>query len=636
MATLSAFHGIELGRKSLNAHQTALSVVGHNLSNLNTEGYSRQIIDLETWIPLYPPDLTREATAGQIGTGVVPQSIRRVRDAFIDSRITFENGGLGFWKARHNFLHQIEMIYNEPNTPNLRTAIEKFWEAWQKVAMDPTERAARRELLQRAELLTSTVRHTFNSLYDLRKNAELLLHDRINEINHIAEEIAKLNAQIRKSEALGDNPNDLYDRRDLLVEKLSKLVDVKVHRDGKEFIVYIGSDHLVQGEHYERLALVENRQNEGFSDVVWEKDGRRVKIEGGEVLGLITARDVDIFTEIQRIDALASNLMDLTNEIHRSGFGLNGRTGVDFFTWHNLSPYANGDYDFNGDGILESTAVFKVSGTQKLSPETVVNYSGTINFGPATFNGPNIMIQYNAGDMVKDIIKRINESGAGVVAYLNHRGEFTIKAKVPQDRRFEPFVIRHIEDSGNFLVGIAGILRASGPAGAYDWQNVGQINQFQAGAERISLTPQRHPASWIQVNPILHLDPDNIAAAGGRDANGDGIPDYTLGPGDNSNALLIAGLKHKDVMIDSHSNFEMFFKAMVGDVGTKAEASAVSIKKQELVLQNLKNLREEKSGVNIDEEVSKLLMYQHAYNAAARFITYMDRLLDTIINRMGV
>ena len=111
----STFHGIEMGKRSLITHTQALNVTGHNLNNLNTEGYSRQKINLEAFEPIFRPDLTREDRAGQLGQGVITANIIRVRDILVDNRLIFEKGNLGFYEVRDKYIHQMELVYAEPS-----------------------------------------------------------------------------------------------------------------------------------------------------------------------------------------------------------------------------------------------------------------------------------------------------------------------------------------------------------------------------------------------------------------------------------------------------------------------------------------------------------------------------------------
>jgi flagellar hook-associated protein 1 len=629
---LSTFSGIEIGKKGLMANNMGLETTGHNLSNVDTEGYSRQKVNLTSFMPIFDPSANRVETPGQIGTGVVVEDIERVRDQAIDDRINYEKGGLGFWEMKQQFLHQIEMVHNEPGKPNLRTVMDDYWESWQKVVADPTEKASRLELVQRSKTMTDTFNHTFNSLYDLQKNADGLVDQRITEINQMAAEIANLNVQIVKSETMGDKPNDLYDKRDLLVDKLSKYVDVRVERNNKhELIVYIGTENLVQGNKVNQIKAVGNPNREGFIEALWE-DGRQVKLGGGELAGLISARDVDIQNAIEQTDSLAANIVDSTNEVHRDGYGLNLATGNNFFKDLPITPYANGDYDFNNTGIPNGTALFKVSGVEKLNENTVIGSAGVLNFGATTANGQAVTIAYNANDKIKDIVDRVNQSDAGVNAYLNHRGQLSFKSKF--DGNGPVFSIRHIEDSGNLLVGIAGMLQTTGQAGAFDYKNVGDIVKFNVPSFNVSLTPEKHPSAWMQLDDKIAANTDNIAAASGVDTTGDGKPDRVSGLADNRNALAIAELRHKKVMVESQATFQEYTKAIIGDIGTRSETAKTNMDKNNAVVESLVNLRKEISGVNVDEELTKMLMFQHGYNASARLVSTVDRMLETLI-RMG-
>lgn len=631
---LSTFHGIETGKKGLMSNNMGIQTTGHNLANIETEGYSRQKVNLSTTIPIYEPSASRVEIPGQIGTGVQVEDIQRVRDQAIDDRIIYEKGGLGYWETKQKFLHQLEMIFNEPDKPNLRTVLDDYWESWQKVASDPTEKASRLELIQRAELLAKTMNHTFNSVYDLRKNVDLLVEQKIDEINNIAKEIATLNIQIVKSEAMGDKPNDLYDKRDLLIDRLSKIVDIRVERNNKhEVIVYVGTENLIQGGKAHEVRKVGNPENDGLIDAIWD-DGRKVKLGMGELAGLISVRDDDLRKALQNLNSIATNITDATNEIHRDGFGLNLSTNNNFFKEIPLSPYANGDYDFNNDGIVDGVAIFRVSGKESIDENTLIGSAGFLNFGPSVAGGEDIVIEYKPTDRVKDIIERINQSDAGVTAYINHKGQFSLKAKASDDKRLPSFVIRHIEDSGNFLVGITGILTNSGPGGAFDYKTPGNITKLAVPAHNIALSFQKNPAAWFSLDEKIKANPENIAAASGIDSKGDGDIDRVNGLGDNRNALLIAELRHKRIMIEDRSTVNDFVKAMIGDFGTRSENAIVNMEKNKGVVDSLENLRKQISGVNVDEELSKMIMYQHGYNASARIITVIDRMIETII-RMG-
>ena len=138
----STFTGIEIGKRSLNAHNQGLITIGHNLANASTEGYSRQRVELGTMEPLYAPELNREETPGQIGQGVVIERIERVRDGLLEGRIVSESGLEGYWGSRDKYVLMLEQVHNEPSDSSVRTMMDRFWDSWQELSLRPSDAAA--------------------------------------------------------------------------------------------------------------------------------------------------------------------------------------------------------------------------------------------------------------------------------------------------------------------------------------------------------------------------------------------------------------------------------------------------------------------------------------------------------------
>ena len=129
----STFSGIELGKRSIMAQTDAITTAGHNISNANTEGYSRQRVQIKEFDPLYRPDMTRAERPGQIGQGVDVQSITRVRDELLDKRIVAQENQETYWETRSDYYTMLEQIYNEPDDISVRYNMDKFWESWQDI-----------------------------------------------------------------------------------------------------------------------------------------------------------------------------------------------------------------------------------------------------------------------------------------------------------------------------------------------------------------------------------------------------------------------------------------------------------------------------------------------------------------------
>jgi flagellar hook-associated protein 1 FlgK len=633
----STFMGIEIGKRGLMSHQQALHVTGHNISNAENKDYSRQRVVITSADPLYVPSLNRANTPGNIGQGSMVSIVERIRDSFIDDRIITEKNTMGYWKARNEYIYQVEMVYNEPSDQGLRSRLDELWRAWEELSKYPEERGTREVVKEKAVALTSEVQHVYKQLYDLRQAANREIEARVNQINLYARDIRDLNERILKAEAVGDQPNDLKDKRDALIEKLSFMVDISVGRTDKdEIIVYIGSENLVQGEVLHELQAVADPENNGFFKVLWKKTGRDVYYSGGELASLVEIRDRVLRDNINSVNAFAINLADLTNEVHRDGFGRRNETNIDFFRHMLLSDNVEGNVDLNNDGVDDITAIFKVSGNNKIDASAAIGITGTLTFVTNDEIEAEVQIDYNASDTALSVIKKINDARLGVVAYINHNSEVALKATIARDTDKKNFIIRHLEDSGQFLVGLTGVLKQSGAQGAFDYRRVGDIAKFLPDREHVTIAPKFNPASHMAVSADIINDIDKIAAAQGKDIGGTGDFNRSSGIGDGSNALRMARLRHINAMVDNNTSFNDFYISVVSRAGTQGEEAKDRVQNQETLLKNLTNLRQSVSGINLDEEMANMVAFQHGYNASAKVISTMDNMLDVIINRLGV
>lgn len=621
----STFSGIEMGKRSLQAHSTALQTAGHNLSNASTEGYSRQRVNLTPTDPLYRPELNREERPGQIGQGVDVASIERVRDSLLENRILAQGDDSGYWETRDNYIMMLEQIYNEPSDTSVRTLMDKFWEGWQDLSIHPEDDASRQAVLQRGQGLIDGINNRYGRLKEVRTMLDDDVQVSIGEVNGILRDIGQLNVQIEKSKALGDNPNDMLDKRDLLVEKLSGYMNITVdNRDPDEFLVHTSGMHLIQGKQVHLLDTVPNKDNDGYVDVIWKDTGNYADIKNGKIQSLLQLRDDDTRGEIQKLDMMTINFTDMVNEIHNQAWGKNGETGVNLFQEYRFINNINGNYDRNGDGAFDSSYVFRITGTNSLDAKQQPGLAGVL-----TLSGPegNLQVEYFPADTIEDIVKRINNSGSEVVARLNRDNQLVLKATPSGDVGNPDFVIRHIEDSGQFLTGYAGILRNSGAGGAYDWAQADAVNALN-GAD-FAVAPLSHPSGWIELNSDVKKDPTMLAA-------GFGVNGRPAEEGDGSAALAIAQLRNQPVMIGKLTSFSDYFADSVAEIGLKGEVAGRSNEAQQLVMKDLNDMKSSISGVNLDEEMADMIKFQHGYSAAARFVSEMDSMLDTIINRMGV
>ena len=607
------------------AHTDAITTAGHNISNANTEGYSRQRVQFKEFDPLYKPDLERAERAGMIGQGMDSQSINRVRDELLDQRITEQQHSESYWETRSKYYTMIEQIYNEPDDVSIRSNMDKFWEGWQELSVHPESQAARQAVVTRGESLADSIKTKWEALMGVGNLINGDIEATVKQVNDYTRQIAALNAEIVRSRGMGDNPNDLLDRRDLLVDKLSKIINITSdRRDSDEFMVHLDGHVLVQGGVARSFDLETVVDNNGYDKLVWKDTGNEAVIKGGTLGALIELRDVDIRSEVQSLNTMTMNFSDLVNDIHRNGYGANNVTGLDFFTQHSFVENVNGNYDRDGDGTLDHSYIFRFTGTTKLNPQEQIGLEGVMTLSGS---GGNVQVAYHPTDTVETVINRINDSNGEVKAYLDRNNNLVLKGTTASAVENPDFVIRHVEDSGFFLTGYTGILQASGAAGAYDYAQADAV-QALAGAQ-FAVSPVLNPAGYIEVNQALKNDVMSVAAAY-KDNSGN------VNAGDGRAAVEIAAIRNTKVMIGHERTFDDYFADSVTNVGLKGEQAENMHLSHSAVMEDLRSLRDSISGVNIDEELADIIKFQHGYNAAAKFVTVWDSLLDTIINRLGV
>ncbi|WP_288568480.1 flagellar hook-associated protein FlgK [uncultured Treponema sp.] len=621
----NSFAGIEIGKRSLMAHSTQIQTAGHNISNADTEGYSRQRVIVKSFEPIYRPDLERAMVPGQIGQGCDVESINRIKDELLESRIVEQKNVESYWETRDKYYSMIESVYNEPNDVSVRTNMDKFWQGWQELSTYPESDAARLAVVVRGQTLTNSIQQQYKSLRGIGDQINGDIEAVVKQVNDLSRQIASVNGEIVRSKGLGDNPNDLMDRRDLLVEKLSSLINVTVtQKDPDEFMVHTDGQIIVQGSLARQIETVGQLDNNGYGKLMWSDTKVDAEFHGGTLGALVELRDKDIRTEIQSLNTMALNFADLVNDVHRNAIGKNNTTGLDFFVQHDFVENVNGNYDRNGDGVEDTSYIFRMTGTNALKMQEQIGLSGTMTINGASGN---IDVAYFSTDTVEDVINRINDSNGEVKAYLDRNSCLVLKATSSKGMENPDFVIRHVEDSGMFLTGYSGILQGSGADNAYDFNRANAVDVL-AGAQ-FAVSPVLNPSAYIEVNGLIQNDVSSVAAAF---KNSQGFAE----PSDGRAAVEMAAIRNTKIMIGSQRTFDDYFADTITNVGLKGEQAQNQLATQNKIMGDLRDLRDSISGVNIDEELADIIKFQHGYNVAAKFISVQDELLDTLINRLGV
>ena len=245
---MSTFGGIEMGKQAINAFRLGMQTVGHNVSNMNTEGYSRQRVIYKTVEPMNIPN------TGQLGQGMSISEIKRIRDEFLDFQFRNVQCELGYYEKLNDLYTQIQNYITEPASSSIRTAMDNFFEDMQTVQQSPEDISARRSLVTSANTLGGVLGNLADNLEKYNDSVNLEIQQSVDDANSMLYEIAALNKEIYHAESLGQNANDLRDQRDLIVDKLSKMMDIEYNEpmtNGTvtgEFFLTLNGRTLVQGQ----------------------------------------------------------------------------------------------------------------------------------------------------------------------------------------------------------------------------------------------------------------------------------------------------------------------------------------------------------------------------------------------------
>lgn len=536
------FFGLNVSVRGLYSAQRGLDVVNHNLNNVNTPGYSRQVAIQTASRPMALSDGT-----GMLGTGSEVISVQRIRDEYLDFKYWGENVTYGEWSVKSELLSDIEAAFNEPSGSGFNKVLGDFYSSLQELAKDPSSTAVRAVVRERGV----SVAKYFNSVAAHFEALQADVNDRVKakvgEVNSLATQIQEINKQIYTSELDGNVANDLRDQRTVLVDKLSKVVNIEANEvvagtlpsgmEDKHFVITIDGKALV--DHYNISKLAANTRKAGeklnaedvenLCEVSWA-DGNTLNIKGGELRGLLDLRD--------------------------------------------------------GNGGKAATST----------------YSGTADNSPF-YNGiPYYQSKLN--QFVQTFAKAFNE---GIINGQDLQG--------------------HVDGYG---LDPDGDGPQTAPTGYRFFTLLGSDDKPISNSEFLALgaTVEDRYSSLTAKNFSISEDIMNntgLIAASSVDSQTGNI--------ENLNALL--NMRHNSSMF-SEGAPEDFMQALVSTLGVDAQQAEVFASNQETMIAQLKNRRLSESGVSIDEEMTNMIKFQHAYNASAQMITTWSEVYDTLINRLGV
>lgn len=265
----NTFSGLEIGRRAMSYFRQGIETAGHNISNADVEGYSRQRVDASASTPYTAPGMNSGGDAGQIGTGVDIDAINRIRDSFLDFQYCQESIEGGFWEAASRTMEYLEMFIGEPSENGLSGALENVNQALQELQKRPDLSSTREAFVREMDNLCGLITHTYENMSEYRVSLDQEVELQVQEANDLIDRIASLNGEIEVIVGTGNTPNDLMDERDLLIQDLSRLIDISTSpsSDSGAVNVSLAGRLLVQEDLPRHLVLVPQEGNSGFYDV---------------------------------------------------------------------------------------------------------------------------------------------------------------------------------------------------------------------------------------------------------------------------------------------------------------------------------------------------------------------------------
>lgn len=592
----STFGGLNTVVRGLYAQQVSLDTVGHNVSNANTEGYSRQNVNLAT---SRPQTIYGANGENQVGSGVSIESITRARDTFIDKQMWKESASLGYGQTATDTLGRIEGVFQEPSDTGVQTTMNKFWSAWQTLATNAADDGTRAAVRQRGVELVDAIQHATRQLTDMIADTNSVIDIKVNNINQLSSEIYGLNQQIVKIEAGGiDHANDLRDRRDLLVDKMSKLTSVNVSQDKYgNYTVQTAGVPLVNGAGYQKLATNTTRDPDyGYEikNVVVEGNNQPLTFTSGELRGLLEMRDAVAGTNsydgikgyLKKLDTMSEFLLKDFNNVHKAGLGTDSSTGNNFF------GEASTDYN-------------------TFTPTTTtMGWIAQLKVNPALFNSANGLNLIAAKTAINNLsIQQSNAAGGAATVNSTYTGTAPLnyQAKIGVDA------------SGNVTT-----------------MTYSLDNWATSATATPALATAPFPATFTLNSPT-----GTVTIAIQTDSHNSTNDTYNFsvnqGNGSGDNAVKLANSMKTDVSLTlGGSSLDSFYNSVIGALGVQTQSATSLTANQATLVAQITNWRESVSGVNMDEEMTNMIRFQKGYAAAARVLTSMDEILDKLINGTGM
>ncbi|MBV1928473.1 MAG: flagellar hook-associated protein FlgK [Gammaproteobacteria bacterium] len=618
----------------LGAIQQALATAGHNIANVNTEGYSKQVADFST-LPAQ-----RMGNSFQ-GSGVEVGDIRRSYDSFVVGELRTRSSKLGQTTAYESLASGLDSLVGNSDN-GLSLALEDFFNSIQGVASDPSSLSARQILLSDAEILTDRFGQLNASLLGFERDTNNRITSAVGEINGLTNNLAELNSNIVLALGTGASPNDLLDQRDTLLMQLSEKVGIiSLEQTDGAINVFVGKGQpLVVGGTSQPLEVVNSSLYPGRLDVGVARPGGFTElitnqISGGELQGVIDFRTRVLDPALSELGRVALGMTELVNAQHNLGVDLNGQLGGDFF-----SPISSSVIDdASNTGVatvslsIDNVSDLEASDYQLFFDGALWNLTRTSDgasssgAGPFTLDGITVSIAGApaAGDSY--LLRPVHGAAGGFGLQLNAADQFAAGVPVVSSLSLSNTGSAEITDvqvSSTTGLPLGGDITLTYNASIPGYDVVGG------------------PGGTIAFNPATESGGKSFtfAGSGGLSFTLSGIPNagdvITLSanagaPGDNRNALLLGSMQSERLLAGGSVTFGEAYSGMIGGVGVATRQAQANLQAEDSLMNSAIAARERVSGVNLEQEAAELVRLQQAYQAAAQLVAITDTLFQTLL-----
>lgn len=613
----STFFGLNIGQTGLYAYQAALDTTAHNISNTETEGYSRQVVGQQAGkaLPL-------NSSYGMAGTGVSVTGIRQLRDEYYDMKFWKNNTMFGEYDSKAHYMSEIESCFNEVSVDGFTTTFNSMYDSLQELLKNPSSLTVRTQVINYAGSLTQYFNTVARELKTIQEECNFEIKNQVAQINSLAQQISSLTKQINTLEVNGGTANDLRDQRALLIDELSGIANISVYEKKvgngvTNYLVKLDGNTLVDGSIYNTLNVVprteKHNQNDadGLYDIEWS-NGQKFNIQsaslGGSLQALYEVRDGNnLYNFRGTVNAVAGEShIEVTdtnmNQIEKMNIPETGRITVGSreykYTGFEVtidSETGNFKYTFELETELVADAI-----DEKVSIGQSINYKGI----------PYYMDQMN--DFVRTFAKAFNDI---------HRDGVDLNSKNGMDF----FTATHKVSGRDYTFGP---LKGSSDETYYDYERFS--SQTGGYAEDIPADQPLYASYYFMtaanftVNQGIVSDPNRMVTAS----------NVVNGSENNDILYKLVAIK-TDKSLFKQGAPTGYFQTMVAEIGIDTNKAKSFSDSQSNILEAIKNQRLSISGVDIDEEAMNLVRYQNAYNLSAKVISVMDEIYDRLINYMG-